>query len=296
MSIHHRIIAALAAAALLFSACSSDSDGAADTPPDPTEVTEPAPTGESEEPDEGVEDEPEEEPVLRILVSNDDGYEADGIDTLVSGLLTLDNVEIIVYAPEEQQSGTGGRVTDGPVDVRDAELGNGHPVRAVDGYPSDSVRVAIDEEGIEVDLVVTGINEGQNLGPIMDVSGTVGAARAAVERGIPALATSQGFHDPTYEDAIPFILEWIEDNREALLDGSAELKVMNLNVPTCPTGELRGLVEAPPADEEQSDDGGGPLSVQDCESTLDEAEVDNDVLGFNNGFAVLSQAPSEPAA
>lgn len=292
MSIRHRTIAALAAAALLFSACSSDSDGAADTPPDPTEVTEPAPTGESEEPDEGV----EEEPVLRILVSNDDGYEADGIDTLVSGLLTLDNVEIIVYAPEEQQSGTGGRTTDGPVDVRDAELGNGHPVRAVDGYPSDSVRVAIDEEGVEVDLVVTGINEGQNVGPIMDVSGTVGAARAAVARGIPALATSQGFHDPTYEDAIPFILEWIEDNREALLDGSAELKVMNLNVPTCPAGELRGLVEAPPADKEQSDEGGGPLSVQDCESTLDEAEVDNDVIGFNNGFAVLSQAPDEPAA
>lgn len=283
----HRMIAALAAAALLLASCSSDSDDAADRTPEPAETTESAPS---------TEDGPEEEPVLRILVSNDDGYEADGIETLVSGLLTLEDVEVIVYAPEEQQSGTGGRTTDGPVEVRDAELQNGHPVRAVDGYPSDSIRVAIDEEGVEVDLVVTGINEGQNLGPIMDVSGTVGAARAAVERGIPALATSQGFHDPTYEDAVPFILEWIEENRAALVDGRAEVQVMNLNVPTCSSGELRGLVEAPPADKDQSDDAGGPLSVQDCASTLDEDEVDNDVLGFNNGFAVLSEAPAEPAA
>lgn len=293
-----RFRALLAILVLLLAACSSGDDGAdaGDRAAAATEepVEGPGEAGGEEPGSEGAEEESEEARTLRILVSNDDGYDAEGIDVLVEGLLTLDDVDLVVYAPEDQQSGTGGRMTNGLVDVRDAELLSGHPVRAVDGFPSDSVRMAMDEEGVEVDLVVTGINEGQNLGWIMDLSGTVGAARAAVTRGVPALATSQGFGELTYHDAIPFILEWIEDRRETLLDGTEPVEVTNLNVPSCSTGELRGLLEAEPADEDAAEDAGGPFGEVDCESEVSEDELINDVAGFNNGFAVIGPVPAEP--
>lgn len=289
----HRL--ALLVCALTLAACSGGSNGtdsSATTADDGAVTTVPATddTATNEEPDEGDTDE-----VLRILVSNDDGFEADGIDTLVEGLNTLPDTEVIVYAPEEQQSGTGGNMTDGPVDVDDVELQSGHPARAVAGFPADTIRVAMDEEDIEPHLVVTGINEGQNLAPIMDLSGTVGAARAAVARGVPALATSQGVGALRYEDAVPFILDWIEARRDALLAGTETVQVTNLNVPSCETGELRGLLETELATEDEAEDGGGAFGEVDCESDVDEADLGNDVVAFNNGYASISLAPDEPA-
>src|SRR6478736_2648135 len=114
---------------------------------------------------------------LRILVGNDDGYSAEGIDTLVTALLTLDDVDVTVVAPLTQQSGQGGKTTpDTELAVTDVKTKGGFPAKAVDGYPADAINVAFDELGLEPDLVITGINEGQNLGPLVDVSGTVGAA------------------------------------------------------------------------------------------------------------------------
>lgn len=290
----HRL--ALFVCALVLAACSGGSNGSgtsATTAADDGAVTTVPATDDTatdEVPNEGDADE-----VLRILVSNDDGFEADGIDTLVEALITLPDVEVIVYAPEEQQSGTGGSMTDGPVDVDDVELQSGHPVRAVAGFPADTVRVAMDEEGVEPHLVVTGINEGQNLAPVMDLSGTVGAARAAVARGVPALATSQGVGALRYEDAVPFILDWIEARRDALLDGTEAVQVTNLNVPSCETGELRGLLETELATEDEAEDGGGAFGEVECESDVDEADLGNDVVVFNNGYASISLAPDEPA-
>lgn len=293
----NRIATLIATVLVLLAACSSD-DGSArrddERSPDVTSDTDRDAEVDEHAEDPDDRDETDDAAPLRILVSNDDGYDALGIDVLVEGLLTLDDVELIVYAPEDQQSGTGGRMTEGPVDVRDAELRGGHPVRAVDGYPSDSIRMAMDEEGVEVDLVVTGINEGQNLGPIMDYSGTVGAARAAVARGVPALATSQGFGELTYEEAIPFIIEWIEFHRDEIIGGTFPVSVTNLNVPSCSAGDLRGLLEREPATSEESKDAGGPLGEADCESESPESDLGNDVAAFNNGFAVIGPVPAEP--
>ena len=77
--------------------------------------------------------------------------------------------------------------------------------------------MALDELGLTPDLVVSGINEGQNLGPVVDLSGTVGAARAAARRGVPALAVSQGFgQDLDYEVAAGLVTDWIEAHADAL--------------------------------------------------------------------------------
>lgn len=229
---------------------------------------------------------------LKILVSNDDGYSADGIDTLVEALGTLDNVEISVVAPLDQRSGTGGSQSDGPLAQSDVKLKSGHGATAVDGFPADTIRVAIDEIGLEPDVVIAGINQGQNLGPLIDVSGTVGAARAAVTRGIPALSASQGTGEAfDYEAAVPLIIDWVTKNRDALVSGEAEVHVTNLNIPSCDTGEMRGLVEVEAA---LDGDVGASLSHQDCTSTQESDSLD-EVEAFNAGFATINVIPAEPA-
>lgn len=202
---------------MLAASCGgSDDDGSA--APDATSTTAPTTTAATTTSEAVAGD---GEP-LRILVTNDDSYEAEGIDALVEGLLTLDAIEVEVVAPLDEQSGQGGRSTVGDLEVTDVELASGYEARAVDGFPADSVRVAVDELGIEPDLVVSGINSGQNLGPLVDVSGTVGAARAAVARDIPALATCQGIGDDfDYDEAVPLIVAWVEDRRDDLASGDA---------------------------------------------------------------------------
>ncbi len=229
---------------------------------------------------------------LRILVSNDDGYQAEGIDALVDALDAVEGVEVTVVAPLTQQSGTGGKSTEGELAVTDVELAGGHPAKAVDGFPADAVRVAIDDLGLEPDLVITGINEGQNVGPAVDLSGTVGAARAAVERGIPALATSQGTGDTyDYEAALPFILDWLDDNRAAIAAGDQPVAVTNLNVPSCATGEVRGIEET---EADLDGDLGQALAPQDCTSTAAADTLDGDVALFIAGFATIGEVADEP--
>ncbi len=227
---------------------------------------------------------------LEVLVSNDDGYGADGMDMLVTALQTLDDVEITVVAPLTQQSGQGGKTTEGELNVTDVETKSGYPAKAVEGFPADAVNVAFEELGVEPDVVITGINEGQNVGPLVDVSGTVGAARAGVAHGVPALATSQGTESFDYESAIPFILDWVTENRDALQAGEVPVEVVSMNFPTCETGEIRGLleVEVGPSTE-------GALDAQDCESTVPEADLATDVEAFLNGFVSFTEVPAEPA-
>lgn len=235
----------------------------------------------------------DDEAPLEVLVSNDDGYSAEGIDVLVQGLNKVDGLAVTVYAPLEQQSATGGKSTDGELEVTDATTASGYPVRAIDGFPADSVRVALDDESVTADLVVTGINEGQNVGPAVDISGTVGAARAAVARDIPALATSQGLGEPVdYEAAVPFILDWIEDHRADLLAGDAAVEVTNLNVPSCSAGEVRGLAEVEPDPDAPFEEA---LAEQDCSSSTPLDPDAGDVTALVDGYATISTVPDEPS-
>jgi 5'-nucleotidase len=137
---------------------------------------------------------------------------------------------------------------------------------------------------------VSGINEGQNLGPVVDISGTVGAARAGARRGVPALAVSQGLgQDLDYEVAAGLVVDWIEENADALRAGEVPADVVvNLNVPTCDTGELRGQVEVASAAT------GNAAPPSDCASTAE--GFTDDVTAFANGFAALSEISVEPAA
>lgn len=275
-------VSACAALALSLAACSSDGGDDDSTAPSTTAAAAETTTT----------SEPAGPAPITILVSNDDGYEAGGINALVEGLSAMDGVEVVVYAPLTQQSGTGGTSTEGELEVTDVELKGGHPAKAVAGFPADTIRVAMDEDGVEPDIVISGINEGQNLGPIVDISGTVGAARAAVARGVPALATSSGSEGHDVEAAVPFIVEWVTEQRDAIAAGDLEVQVWNLNSPTCTAGEIRGLLEVESGADQPPLD--ALTTEQDCSSTQPESELTNDVVAFNAGFVTLTVIPDEP--
>jgi 5'-nucleotidase len=221
---------------------------------------------------------------LSILVTNDDGYAAEGIDAVVEAIRALPDVEVTVVAPAGNRSGTGGQTTPGPLQASQQQTASGYPATAVEGFPADTITYALTDVLDEPpDLVVSGINEGQNLGPIASISGTVGAAEAAVGRDVPALAASQGLGDPPdYASAADLVVEWVTARRDALLAGEAEIVVVNLNVPTCATGSPRGVRQEPLS---TSATGVGP--PPDCTSTA--TEFSDDVEAFLAGFATATE-------
>jgi 5'-nucleotidase len=278
-----RALALLAAAAVLVLSvgCSSDGDTTSGSTTSATSAD--AATGTTES---GARP-------LRILVTNDDGVDAPGIDALVEALTDLPDTEVVVVAPLENQSGTAGSTTDGPLTVTEATTASGRPVKAVTGFPADSIVWAIDQGGVEgpIDLVISGINAGQNLGPATDLSGTVGAARAAAARGIPALAASQGLADtPDFPTGVRYVLDWLDEHREEILSGEAggdDPLLEGLNIPTCTVGEVRGQVEVTIAES------GDILGASDCTSS--EPAPSEDIPAFTVGFVTLADVPLEPA-
>jgi 5'-nucleotidase len=200
-------------------------------------------------------------------------------------------------APATNQSGTGGKTTTGTLTVTDAKTASGYPAKAVAGYPADTVIWAIDQKGISFrpDLVVSGINFGQNIGPLADLSGTVGAARAALARGIPALAVSQGIDNgvsPDFTQGAKQLTDWVTAHRTTLLShpSAGSRPEGNMNVPTCANGNIRGPVNAPLATTLVGVD----ITTVNCSSTA--ADPANDAEAFVEGFAVIAPLGTAPAS
>jgi len=240
---------------------------------------------------------PAAEKTLTILVTNDDGVGAPGIDAVVQGLRALGQTQVTVVAPATNQSGTGSKTTPGTLTAAKATTASGYPAMAVNGYPADTITWAITQHGISFrpDLVVSGINFGQNYGPLADDSGTVGAARAAAALGIPALAASQGVDNglsPDFTEGVAQVIAWVTLHRTALVDHSygANLPTGNLNIPTCAGGKVRGPIMAPLATSLTGID----LSTVNCSST--ETSFSNDVQAFINGYAVIAPLGTAPAS
>lgn len=122
---------------------------------------------------------------LRLLLTNDDGIDAPGLDALRAAAAPFG--EVLVAAPVREWSGCGHQVTTHGV-IRIEERGPG--VWAIHGTPADCVRVALDHLRLAPDWVLSGVNPGGNLGTDVYHSGTVAAAREAALHGRPAVAVS----------------------------------------------------------------------------------------------------------
>lgn len=231
---------------------------------------------------------------LTILVTNDDGIEHPGIDTLVTALRELRDVEVVVVAPATNQTGMSDRTTPGGASFSEGTTASGVEGTAVDGTPADSVAVALDELRIEPDLVVSGINQGQNLGPVAFKSGTLGAARTAVRRGIPAIGGSAGIPEDTdYGAVAALIVDYITQHRSEYADGTADVAtVVSFNIPYCSAGQIQELVEAPLAT--TIAEGQNPYET-DC-TAVSVAAPANDVEAVMTGHAVLTLVPPEASS
>src|SRR5262249_4032961 len=143
---------------------------------------------------------------------------------------------------------------------------SGYAAKAVQGYPADTITWAIDQHGVpeKPDVVLSGVNNGQNIGKLIDLSGTVGAARAAVQRGIPALAVSAGLGlSPDFTDAAKSAVNWLTQHRAALLADTASASVTNLNIPSCKVGTPHPVVVVPVAGPNED-----PVALVNCQATL----------------------------
>lgn len=171
---------------------------------------------------------------MRILISNDDGYLAPGINALAEALASI--AEIIVVAPDSNRSGASNSLSlDRPLTVNRAANG----FYFVNGTPTDCVHIALTGMGDALpDLVVSGINNGQNMGDDTLYSGTVAAATEAYLFGIPAIAFSQVNHGWEHLDAAARVARDVVQRRFDMLPSPF---LLNVNIPNLPFEALGPL-------------------------------------------------------
>ena len=225
----------------------------------------------------------------RILVTNDDGVESPLLAALVAELQTLG--EVVVSAPRTNQSGSSQASTGGSLRVerilRDDQLfGYG-----VFGTPTDALRYGLLVLGKDnpFDLVVSGINNGANVGKVSHMSGTVGAAMQAVYLGVPAIAVSQ---DTSGVDSAVTASLAAQVVRRYQAVGAPSGVVISINVPR---GQLKGVAIRPMGDAylgageyELTNETAQILEYERARSTEHSQNDASDTWAYQNGYATVT--------
>jgi 5'-nucleotidase len=182
---------------------------------------------------------------MRIVLTNDDGIDATG---LLAARRTLEEVgEVLTVAPDRNRSGVGRSISFGvPLRVEERRMADGRIGYACTGTPVDCVRlVALGLMDFEPDLVVSGINHGENLGDDITYSGTVAAAFEGIVIGVPGIAASLCVERPWhhrkgaelyFEPVAGFIARLAKTAAKELPPG----RILTVNAPNLPEEELKG--------------------------------------------------------
>lgn len=177
---------------------------------------------------------------MNILISNDDGIMAPGISVLKTFLEKEHNV--FVVAPDIERSATGHAITvRNPLWAKDVMVDNKFFGKAVNGTPADCVKLGLEaiHKDTNIDLVISGINRGPNLGTDVLYSGTVSAAIEGAMNGYPSIAVSSAdFTTPNYETAAKIVLDII---KKINLKELPEFTTLNVNVPSISYDEIKGI-------------------------------------------------------
>ncbi len=179
---------------------------------------------------------------MKILLTNDDGINAEGINSLFK--ILAEDHEVYMIAPSEERSACSNIFTmREPVSLEKVTS----QIFSLSGYPADCVGVGVHSDLFPtIDLVVSGINHGPNLGDDIHFSGTVAAARTAHIFGIKSLAISMdSYHKPSeyFDDASLFLKEFIDQNPAYKADSEATWQnyFFNINYPDLAQDKIQGI-------------------------------------------------------
>lgn len=169
---------------------------------------------------------------MKFLLSNDDGYQAPGINELANTLSTIG--EVVIVAPEENKSASSSSLTlKNPLTITEYK----ENIYFINGTPTDCVHIALSGFlKFKPDMVISGINDGPNMGDDTIYSGTVAAAMEGYLLDIPSLAISMSQYDPKhYSTAGQVVLDLIPK-----IKNLQQSILLNINVPDIPYNELQG--------------------------------------------------------
>jgi 5'/3'-nucleotidase SurE len=233
---------------------------------------------------------------LKILLTNDDGYDSTGLKVMQAALAAAGH-QVTVVAPATNQSSTSMSMTSGAIKVEP----KGGGVWAVHGTPADAAMIGLMHvlRDTPQDLVISGTNAGHNLGTSTTGSGTVGAAIVSARYGLPAIATSAGTGNAAdaYGVAADLTVQMIRALDAGRPAGGRLLPdrlVINLNVPAIPAAQLKGIRWAPlsrvSAYRRQYTTTANPNEVMSrlVGAAPDTSETTTDVALVNQGYVTLT--------
>ena len=232
---------------------------------------------------------------MRVLVTNDDGLNSQGLHVLVETLAEM--AEIFVVAPDRERSGTGHGITVfDPIMIKRVDgVAGAQMAWVVYGTPVDCVKLGISSLlPAAPDLVVSGINKGANLGWDVLYSGTVSAAMEGVIMGVPSIAVSLCL-DEALED-YGFAARFTRAvSRQMEMDGFDRDTIININVPGIPRPEIKGVRvtrlgrrQYENVFEERKDPRGNIYYWMGGDVVEEDQEPDSDVTAVNQGFVSLT--------
>lgn len=233
---------------------------------------------------------------MRILLTNDDGWSAVGIRELALALFAQGH-ELMIAAPEENMSCIGHALTlRRPLHARRVDVPGLEGVRAyaIDGTPADCVRLALGNLDFSPDVVVSGINDAPNLGTDAVYSGTVSAAVEGFMVDVPSVAVAKDSFDLDYMDeAAGYFAGLLPELMRFFDDGPA---VLNVNFPSVPRSEYRGIRTAPLQlqtyelrfDERLEEDGRIAYYVRPGKTTVPSGTEYTDECAVRDGFVVIT--------
>lgn len=176
---------------------------------------------------------------MKIMVTNDDGIWAEGINTLTD-VLQKQGYDVVVVAPDRPKSASSHAITlDMILPLREVKMPCGCKGYAVvNGSPSDCVLIGLGDIVKDADILVSGINHGANVGHDIIYSGTVAAAIEGILHGIPSVAISVDSWEGKYaETAAEVLISLLE---RGLMEILSSEYVLNINVPALPMEEIKG--------------------------------------------------------
>ncbi|MCX5493601.1 5'/3'-nucleotidase SurE [Kaistia dalseonensis] len=232
---------------------------------------------------------------MRILITNDDGIHAPGLEVLHRIARTLSD-DVWIVAPETDQSGLAHSLTmNDPLRLRQVD----EQAFAVRGTPTDCVIMAVRKViGEKPDLILSGVNAGKNAGDDVLYSGTVAAAIEGTLLGIPSIAVSQAFQRIDGRKEIPWeTAEALAPDilRKLIAHGCPHGILYNVNFPTVPVDQVVGIKVAPQAAvghgltiDERLDGRSNPYFWLKYQRPVEEIAVGSDVEALSKGFVTVT--------